>query len=248
MDRRARREITQAGTAGRVQRNYRASVACAVAIGLLMAGGCAQQMAAQPSYRPLEGSRFFANGTSARKPVRGTVARGHLDEDVAFYEGMSQLVAPDIRLANLVGPTHRAPVEPTLKQMALIPYVKAFPLPVTVELLDRGEERFMIYCSVCHGADGTGDGIVVQRGFTRPPTYHSDRLRQAPPGYFFDLITHGLGSMPSYAQQIKPRDRWAIVAYLRALQLSQHADLKSLPQQERDTIKQALENHNDQAQ
>jgi mono/diheme cytochrome c family protein len=105
----------------------------------------------------------------------------------------------------------------------------AFPLPVNQELLDRGAERYDIFCSVCHGKLGDGNGMVVQRGFRRPPSYHIDRLRQAPHGYFYDVITNGFGAMPDYATQIPPRDRWAIIAYIRALQLSQHAPAAELP-------------------
>lgn len=112
----------------------------------------------------------------------------------------------------------------------------AFPLPLTQELLDRGAERYNIFCSVCHGKLGDGNGMVVQRGFRRPPSYHIDRLRQAPNGYFYDVITNGFGAMPDYAAQIPPRDRWAIIAYLRALQFSQHAPASELPAPVRENL------------
>jgi mono/diheme cytochrome c family protein len=99
--------------------------------------------------------------------------------------------------------------------------VNEFPFPVTKEVLDRGQERYQIYCSMCHGLTGYGDGMIVRRGFRRPPSYHDDRLRAEPVGHFFDVITNGWGAMPDYAAQIPPEDRWAIIAYLRALQLSQ---------------------------
>ncbi|HXN21181.1 MAG TPA: cytochrome c [Candidatus Dormibacteraeota bacterium] len=112
----------------------------------------------------------------------------------------------------------------------------AFPLPVTQDLLERGAERYHIFCSVCHGTLGDGNGMVVQRGFRRPSSYHLDRLRQAPNGYFYDVMTNGFGAMPDYAAQIPPRDRWAIVAYIRALQLSQHASLAELPPAVRENL------------
>jgi hypothetical protein len=154
----------------------------------------------QPKFIPLRPSSFFTDGRSERPLVEGTVARGHLDADTAFYTGK-------------VGDK----------------FVGTFPLPVTRELLERGQQRYNIYCSPCHDRLGTGLGMVVRRGFRRPPSYHIDRLRQAPVGYIFDVITNGFGAMPDYAAQIEPRDRWAIVAYERALQLSQHATLSDVP-------------------
>jgi mono/diheme cytochrome c family protein len=112
----------------------------------------------------------------------------------------------------------------------------AYPLPLTQALLERGAERYNIFCSVCHGSGGDGNGMVVQRGFRRPPSYHIDRLRQAPHGYFYDVITHGFGAMSDYAAQIPPGDRWAIIAYVRALQLSQHARPSDLPAQVRENL------------
>ncbi|HLY17116.1 MAG TPA: cytochrome c [Bryobacteraceae bacterium] len=164
--------------------------------------GCRQDMQDQPKYIPLRPSSFFADGRSERPLVEGTVARGHLEADTVFYTG-------------------KADGKP----------VAAFPFPVTREVLDRGQERFNIYCSPCHDRMGTGRGMIVRRGFTHPPppSYHIDRLRQAPDGYIFDVITNGLGAMPDYAAQIPPADRWAIVAYVRALQLSQHASVNDVP-------------------
>jgi mono/diheme cytochrome c family protein len=113
---------------------------------------------------------------------------------------------------------------------------EAFPFPVTQPVLERGRERFNIYCSVCHGLLGNGDGMIVRRGFRRPPSYHIDRLRQAPAGHFFDVITNGFGAMPDYAAQVSPRDRWAIIAYIRALQISQHFPAAELPPEEREQL------------
>jgi mono/diheme cytochrome c family protein len=171
----------------------RTGVALFLALGV---AACRQDMQDQPKYLPLQPSKFFADGRSSRPLVPGTVARGHLNDDAAYYTG---------KQAN----------EP----------VAALPVPVTAELLQRGRERYNIYCSPCHDRVGNGEGMIVQRGYRRPPSLHIDRLRAAPVGYFFDVITNGFGVMPRYRVQIPPADRWAIVAYVRALQLSQHATL-----------------------
>lgn len=152
---------------------------------------CRQDMHNQPKYRPLRGTAFFADGSSARPLVEGTVARGLLHADEAFYTG------------KLNG--------------AL---VREMPLPVDAALVARGQERFNIFCAPCHGATGQGNGMVVQRGYRPPTTFHDPRLRQAEAGHFFDVMTNGFGAMPDYRQQVSPRDRWAIVSYVRALQLA----------------------------
>lgn len=167
---------------------------------LFLAASCTQKMADQPSLKPLQASPVFPDGKSARQPVQGTVPSG---------------------FTRMNG---RAAAEEAVDPNALKP-----PFPVTLELLERGRGRFNIYCAVCHGRTGDGDGMVVRRGFSRPPTYHSDRLRQAPIGHFYDVITHGFGGMASYANQVEPGDRWAIAAYIRALQLSQNAEMADLP-------------------
>ena len=166
--------------------------------------GCRQDMHDQPKYKPLAASTFFADGKAARPQVPETVARGQLKMDRHFYTGR------------------------TGKELAA-----TFPFPVTKEILARGQERFNIYCTPCHGLLGDGAGMVVERGFRRPPSFHIDRLREAPPGHFFDAITNGFGAMASYGSRIPPRDRWAIAAYIRALQLSQHAPLSDVPAEER---------------
>lgn len=170
---------------------------------------CRQQMADQPRYDPLEPSELFADGGSARPHVEGTVARGHLGDDPHLHRGESG----------------GKPAE-------------AFPFPVTMEVLNRGEERYNIYCSPCHDRLGTGDGMIVRRGFTRPPSLHSQRLRDAPAGHLFRVITSGIGAMPDYAAQIPPRDRWAIIAYIRALQLSQSARIADVPAAERAKLEE----------
>jgi mono/diheme cytochrome c family protein len=162
--------------------------------------GCRQDMHNQPKYRPLRASDFFANGSSARPLVEGTIARGTLQTDTAFFTG---------------------------KNGAL--FVSELPFPVTHEVLDRGQERFNIYCTPCHDTTGSGNGMVVQRGYPKPPSFHIDRLRNIEAGYFFDVMTNGFGRMPDYRAQVTPRDRWNIVAYIRTLQLSQHAGSADVP-------------------
>ena len=167
--------------------------------------GCRRDMFNQPYSKPLRKSDFFQDNHMASRPiVPHTVARGQLQADQAFYTGMVG--------SNLVAD---------------------FPFPVTREVLERGRERFEIYCAVCHGRTGEGNGMVVQRGFPPPPSYHIDRLRQAPVGHFFDVMTHGYGVMYSYAERVEPRDRWAIAAYIRALQLSHDAKLTDVPPDQR---------------
>jgi mono/diheme cytochrome c family protein len=162
--------------------------------------GCRQDMHDQPKYRPLRASAFFPDESSARPLVEGTIARGTLQTDAPFFTG---------------------------KNGAL--FVTELPFPVTQAVLDRGQERFNIYCTPCHGAVGAGDGMVVQRGYPTPPSLHIDRLRNIEAGYFFDVMTNGFGRMPDYRAQVTPRDRWNIVAYIRALQLAQHAATSDVP-------------------
>ena len=179
----------------------------ALALVSLLAG-CRQDMHNQPKYTPLRSSDFFADGRSARAPVPGTVARGQLREDTVFYTG---------KVGN---------------QFAV-----QFPMPVTLALMERGQERYNIYCTPCHARTGNGFGLVVQRGFRRPVSFHDPRLRAAPPGYFFDAMTRGFGAMSDYAAQLSPQDRWAIAAYIRALQFSQHATLEDLPPVQREQLR-----------
>jgi mono/diheme cytochrome c family protein len=172
--------------------------------------GCRQDMHQAPRYDPLEQSDFFADQRASRPLVEGTVARGHLRADKAFYTGKigTQLV-------------------------------NDLPVKVTKDLLLRGQERFNIYCSPCHARVGDGNGLIVQRGFKRPPSYHEERLRNQPIGYFYDVITNGFGAMQDYAAQIQPEDRWAIAAYVRVLQFSQHAPADVLTGADRQRIDEA---------
>ncbi len=191
----------------------------------LLTAGCQQKMAEQPSYRPMEPCDFFADGRSERPAVPGTVARGHLHTDVALFTGRregTKGVPLGKASAAVVQPKPGTPEAAKLAKAQYDQFVDASPFPMTEQVLEHGYERFMIYCVVCHDPLGTGQGKIVQRGYTAPPSYHIERLRKAPVGYLFAVISEGYGSMPSYREQIPVRDRWAIAGYLRALQASQH--------------------------
>jgi len=200
-----------------------------IAVLALLPVACQQDMADQPSYKPLDPSTFFADGQSARDPVLGTVARGHLRLDAPLFFGRqhsgARVWAEPVSMVGTAPPLGglSALVQHELQMAARQnDYVTEFPIPVDKHVIEQGMNRYMIYCVVCHDPIGNGRGMVVQRGYTQPPSYHIDRLRKAPVGHLFDVITNGYGSMPMYRQQIPPLDRWAIVAYIRALQLSQH--------------------------
>ena len=173
-----------------------------------LASGCRQDMHDAPRYDPLEASTFLPKGSSAQPLVPGTVARGQLGDDELLNTG---------RIAGAVA--------------------DVYPFPITRADLDRGEQRFNIYCSPCHGRTGEGNGMVVQRGYKQAASYHIDRLRQAPAGYFFDVISNGFGAMPDYRAQVTPDDRWRIVAYVRALQLSHYAPSGTLSPADLDRVK-----------
>jgi mono/diheme cytochrome c family protein len=183
----------------------RALLSAACLVGLTLAG-CRQDMHDQPRYKPYRESDFFGDRRSARPQVEGTVARGMLREDAHLYTGK---------------------VDGALAE--------TFPFPVTAAVLERGRERYGIYCTPCHGLAGGGDGIIVARGYRRPSSFHVDRLRAERPGYFYDVITNGFGAMPDYAH-IPVDDRWAIVGYVRALQLSQNATVADVPVDERGAL------------
>lgn len=176
-------------------------------LGLLVITGCRQDMHDQPRYEPLEASTFFKDGRASRPQVPGTVARGQLKIDEHLYSG------------KIAG----KPVD-------------AFPFPITKDILARGQERYNIFCAPCHARIGDGSGMIVQRGMRQPPSFHTQRLREAPAGYYFDVITNGFGTMYSYADRVTVNDRWAIVAYLRALQLSQNATLEDVPASQRQQL------------
>jgi mono/diheme cytochrome c family protein len=183
-----------------------------------LALGCRMDMQDQPKVEAYEKDAI-------RQPVEGTVARGQLKNDKQLYTGKKDQAGASVANAQSTQP---AP-QPTGAGNANVPpgalypdAVETFPFPVTEEIVRRGKERYEIFCSMCHGATGFGDGMIVRRGYRRPPSYHTDQLRQAPVGHFFDVVTNGWGSMPRYDAMIPVTDRWAIVAYIRALQLSQN--------------------------
>ncbi|BCS31137.1 hypothetical protein TBR22_A03370 [Luteitalea sp. TBR-22] len=192
----------------------------AAACGLLLAGalvaGCRQDMHDTPRYEPLEESDFFADKRAMRPIPEGTVARGNLRENEVFYTGKENGELVD----------------------ELPPEVK-----LDKALLDRGQQRFNIYCAPCHSPLGDGNGTVVQRGYKRPASYHTERLMSIPIGYFYDVITNGFGQMPDYSAQVAPADRWAIAAYIRALQLSQDATIEDVPADKRGELDGAAPAH-----
>lgn len=173
----------------------------------LACAGCRQDMQDQPKYKPLHDSEFFADHRSERPQIEGTVARGHLRVDQARYTG--KLGQND---------------------------VTNFPWPITRQDLARGQQRYNIYCAPCHSRVGDGMGMIVLRGFKQPPSYHIPRLKDAPVGHFFDVITNGFGAMPSYASRVSPDDRWRVIAYVRALQLAESATLADVPADQRNNI------------
>jgi mono/diheme cytochrome c family protein len=174
---------------------------------LLTVAACRQDMHDQPKYRGLRGSDFFVDGQGARPLVANTVARGHLNDDTLLVTGKDGQNDTTV-----------------------------FPFPVTDQVMARGRERFDIYCAPCHGRTGLGDGMIVRRGYRRPPPYNDERLRNAPVGHFYDVITNGFGAMPDYQTQIPVNDRWAIVAYVKALQLSSYAPLADVPAADRSKL------------
>jgi len=191
----------------------------------LMTVGCRRDMQDQPKIKPLRGSSFFATGLASRQPIDGTVPRGYLrDDKPEFYTGKKAKPAGATATATPAQQqTGGAQQQQTVgaPQSSFPDDVVDFPIPVTKEIVHRGQERYNIFCSACHGMTGNGDGMIVRRGFRRAASFNDDRLRQAPVGHFFDAMTNGWGAMPAYASQIPVQDRWAIVAYIRALQLSQ---------------------------
>ncbi len=185
---------------------------------LTSACGVRFDMQDQPRYKAYKKSDFFNDGRSSRDLPVGTVARGLLKENKALYTGKIDNPNPNVQVETTTNAAGNTIVT------SFPNAIDEFPIPVTKDLVDRGQDRFNIYCIVCHGPVGKGDGMIVRRGFSPPPTYHDDRLRNAPVGHFFDVISNGWGKMNGYAAQVSVQDRWAIVAYIRALQLSQNPD------------------------
>jgi mono/diheme cytochrome c family protein len=194
-----------------------------------------QDMYNQPKYKPLAASPLWTDGRSSRPEVAGTVA----------HSGGATAGTSSGRLGQLPLPMAEAPVYPVddqgnvkanLTPESPKPLAVTNPLPIDRQTLDRGRERFDIYCSPCHSIAGDGDGMVARRGFPHPPSYHTPRLRNAPDAHFYNVITQGYGMMYSYADRVAPNDRWAIVAYIRALQLSQNARIDDVPPEHRAAL------------
>jgi len=174
---------------------------------VLLLGGCRRDMQDQPKYKPLHESEFFADHRSERPMMDDTVPRGYLRTDLARYTGKANGVDIDY-----------------------------FPIPITRADLERGQDRFNIYCSPCHGRLGDGNGMIVRRGYHNPPSYYTDRVMKARVGHFFDVMTNGFGAMPSYASRVIPDDRWRIIAYIRTLQFSETASMSDVPAEERGKL------------
>jgi mono/diheme cytochrome c family protein len=195
---------------------------------LIVSTACRRDMQDQPKIKPLRGTTFFSDGLGSRQPIEGTIPRGYLRENAEFFTGKKSRAPGTAATATATpaqqptGQQQTAGAQVQQAQQSSFPDdVVAFPIPVTKDVVNRGRQRFDIFCSACHGMTGNGDGMIVRRGFRRAASFNDDRLRQAPVGHFFDAMTNGWGAMPSYAAQIPVQDRWAIVAYIRALQASQ---------------------------
>ncbi|MFN2500934.1 MAG: cytochrome c [Pyrinomonadaceae bacterium] len=203
-----------------LKNNFSVRIACTVHLVLSVFAmvGCRYDMQDQPRYETYRRSEFFPDNRASRDVLEGTVARGQLRENKAFYTGKIDNPNANVQVETTTDASGNTLVSSFPND------IDEFPVPVTKELIDRGQERFNIYCIVCHGPVGNGDGMVVRRGFSQPPTYHDDRLRNAPVGHFYDVITNGWGKMNSYAAQVQPADRWAIAAYIRTLQVSRNPD------------------------
>ena len=226
----------------------RFALRASVGVLVLVAAGCQQKMASQPSYKPLTTAEFFQDNRTARHLPPGTVARGHLRVDRPLFtgrrepgdvaqiedEGLRRAEREGVRSIEREGGWSIQPGQPNEQR-----FLERFPFPVTEEVLRHGRNRYTIYCVMCHDPLGTGRGKIVERGFTKPPSYHIERLRESPPGRLFAVITEGFGAMPAYRKQIPPRDRWAIVAYVRALQLSQRFPRERLTDSMREELAQA---------
>ena len=252
-----------AGTFGARLRMRRAFFTIALFPFALSLAACRQDMQDQPRYEVYEQSKFFADGQASRPYIEGTVARGYLREDSAFYTGrrgptqqggaqqqgaggttqnVLQTTSPntqgaaagttpggEVNVRGNAGGRAGVPAGEAQGSTGRDGLVNEFPFQITKADLDRGQERFQAYCLMCHGATGFGDGMIVRRGFRRPPSFHDDRLRGEPLGHFFDVITNGWGAMASYSDMIPADDRWRIIAYIRALQLSQNAPAAGAP-------------------
>lgn len=211
-------------TATKRHKKFRAAAFCASLWLILFSVGCRYDMQDQPKIKPLRGSNFFRDGLASRQPIEGTIARGYLrDDKPEFYTGKkSGSGAATASATPAQQQIARAQTQtPGADANSFPDDVVDFPIAITKEVVERGRDRYNIFCSACHGFTGNGDGMIVRRGFRRAASFNDDRLRQAPVGHYFDAITNGWGAMPSYAPMIPVQDRWAIIAYVRALQASQ---------------------------
>lgn len=195
-----------AGISRLSSRRWQPAVLAVLATATLI--GCRQDMHDQAKIEPYEASDFFADGVGSRVPPTHTISRGALQADEAFHTGYE--------------------ADGTI--------VAELPMELTPELLERGEQRYNIFCSPCHARTGAGNGMIVERGFAQPPSYHEQRLREMQIGYFFDVASNGYGLMSGYKAQIKPEDRWAIAAWIRVLQFSRNAPVEALSADERQRI------------
>ena len=174
---------------------------------IVVMNGCHLDMYDQPKFKPLSANRFFADSMASRPLVDGTVARGDAERDELLYTGRINGKVADV-----------------------------FPFPITRDVLTRGQDRYNVFCSPCHSKLGDGRGMIVQRGFPAPVSYHADSIRSKPVGFYFDVITNGYGKMFNYASSVSVRDRWAIIAYIRALQESRRVRISELPPDERERL------------
>jgi mono/diheme cytochrome c family protein len=232
-------EVKRKREIGKINRSLSVFAFLLFTFAFTSACGVRFDMQDQPRHRAYKKSDFFADKRGSRDQVEGTVARGQLRDNKGFYTG------------KVDNPTNVAPETTTdaLGNTLVSSFpndIDEFPIPVTRELVERGQDRYNIYCIVCHGPVGNGDGMIVRRGFPQPPTYHDDRLRGAPVGHFYDVITNGWGKMNGYAYQIQPADRWAIVAYIRTLQVGQSPEenLRMTSRTETNTAQQTLHGGN----
>ncbi|HEV8431020.1 MAG TPA: cytochrome c [Pyrinomonadaceae bacterium] len=228
-----RRDISRSGATARRKTLRRPEVLrCAVAslrgislflllAGLIVITGCRRDMQDQPKMKAYRGTTFFGDGLSSRQPIEGTIARGFLRTDTEYFTGKKSKASGTASAAATPVQQQTAGTQAGSQANTFPDDVDTFPFPVTKEIVERGRQRYDIFCSACHGLTGNGDGMIVRRGFRRAASFNDDRLRQAPVGHFFDAMTNGWGAMPSYASQIPVQDRWAIITYIRALQLSQ---------------------------
>ena len=228
-----------------------------VALLCLVLSGCQQEMAKQPNYRPLEQSSFFPDGRASRPLLPGTVAQNHLRDDPLLYEGKDETRQAAVQTASLFGMSAgnllgaATVVGEIPNGFDVLEYTNVFPFKKEEleQKLARGQQRYMIFCVVCHDPAGNGNGKIVQRGYTKPPSYITDRsrglerrgfsvlLQDAPVGYFFEVASKGYGAMPDYSSQVPVEDRWAIIAYIRALQLAGRAPVDKLPKEDQEALK-----------